>query len=310
MDEQRFDRLSRAIGSRSTRRQAIAVGIGGLAGTAAGRSNEASAQLVPCQITCPPIVQGNDPTLCGAMVTFQILPDAGTTCTGIVCNATSGTLFPVGSTPVHCNDIDGRADCDFTITILDADIPVVTCLADVEVTGPDPSTVNYAIPTGTDNCSPVTVVCDPPSGSNFVAGTTVVTCTATDPSNQTSSCEFNITVIPDVTSTPTDTPEPTSTATLEATSTSPVETINPGTETAVPTSTAESTEAPATVAPGVPTATPPGGATNLPNTGAGNDGPGTATKLLPIAVGGAGLAFLARLGLRQRPSEVNLPVDE
>lgn len=39
-----------------------------------------------------------------------------------------------------------------------------------------------------------TVVCDPPSGSAFPVGTTVVTCTATDSSGNTSTCTFTVTV--------------------------------------------------------------------------------------------------------------------
>ena len=80
MDGQRLDQLAKAIGKRGTRRQALRVGIAGAAGLAAVRHHDASATLLPCAITCPPIAQVNDPSLCGALVTFQVLPEPGTAC--------------------------------------------------------------------------------------------------------------------------------------------------------------------------------------------------------------------------------------
>ncbi|MFQ5494965.1 MAG: HYR domain-containing protein [Phycisphaerae bacterium] len=51
-------------------------------------------------------------------------------------------------------------------------------------------------PGATDNCDagPVSVVCDPPSGTAFTIGTTTVTCTATDACGLQSSCSFDVTV--------------------------------------------------------------------------------------------------------------------
>ena len=49
--------------------------------------------------------------------------------------------------------------------------------------------------TATDDCDPEPVVmCDPPSGSTFKAGTTTVTCTATDASGNESTSTFDVTV--------------------------------------------------------------------------------------------------------------------
>jgi HYR domain/SdrD B-like domain len=55
--------------------------------------------------------------------------------------------------------------------------------------------VTYDMPTATDNCggSP-TVACDPVPGSIFQKGATTVTCTATDPHEQTAQCTFTVTV--------------------------------------------------------------------------------------------------------------------
>ena len=51
-----------------------------------------------------------------------------------------------------------------------------------------------------DDCDPApVVVSDPPSGSTFHTGTTVVTSTATDASGNVSTCTFNVTVAADTT---------------------------------------------------------------------------------------------------------------
>jgi hypothetical protein len=52
--------------------------------------------------------------------------------------------------------------------------------------------VNFPTPTATDTCM-VTVACAPPSGTCFPRGSTTVTCTATDTSNNTASCSFTVT---------------------------------------------------------------------------------------------------------------------
>ena len=55
---------------------------------------------------------------------------------------------------------------------------------------------NYLTPTVTDNCPGATVLCAPPSGSNFPAGVTTVTCRATDVAGNKDSCSFAVTVNP------------------------------------------------------------------------------------------------------------------
>jgi hypothetical protein len=79
----------------------------------------------------------------------------------------------------------------------DAQPPTITCPASVTTTA---STVNatcqvvaYA-PSASDNCPNAMVVCAPSSGSCFPVGTSTVTCTATDESNNTASCTFTLTV--------------------------------------------------------------------------------------------------------------------
>lgn len=76
--------------------------------------------------------------------------------------------------------------------------PVIACSLDLDVVaavpGSDNASINYPAPAVTDNCPDVTVVCSPPSSSNFPLGTTQVICVATDSGGATASCSFNVTV--------------------------------------------------------------------------------------------------------------------
>ncbi|MFT4590664.1 MAG: hypothetical protein ACI8QF_004796, partial [Limisphaerales bacterium] len=70
-------------------------------------------------------------------------------------------------------------------------------VADITVQGsgvPCAAIVNFDV-TATDNCPGVVVTSSPASGSSFVEGTTVVTVTATDASGNTSTRNFNVTVV-------------------------------------------------------------------------------------------------------------------
>ncbi len=78
------------------------------------------------------------------------------------------------------------------------------CPEDIEVAS-DPGTcsavVEYAV-SATDDCSEVSIVCDPPSGSEFPQGETMVTCTATDGDENSAECSFQVTVTGDGTGVP------------------------------------------------------------------------------------------------------------
>ena len=57
--------------------------------------------------------------------------------------------------------------------------------------------INYE-PIATDNCGgPVTVICDPPSGTMFPVGTTTVTYTAVDDASNVTTASFTVTVTDD-----------------------------------------------------------------------------------------------------------------
>lgn len=85
----------------------------------------------------------------------------------------------------------------------DTDPPEIVCPPDIPMMNiaqcEGGAFVTYDDPEVTDDC-PVTVVCNPPSGSFFPCGsngapqTTVVTCTATDQAGNVSTCTFDVTV--------------------------------------------------------------------------------------------------------------------
>ena len=151
---------------------------------------------------CPAnIEQNNDPGQCGALVTFSAA--ANDNCPGatVSYSHTSGSFFPVGTTPVTITAIDAvgnTSSCTFNVIIKDTEAPVITCPADITV-GNDPgqcgADVSFAA-SATDNCtaSP-SLDYSIASGSFFAAGTTTtVTVIATDASGNTSACTFTVTV--------------------------------------------------------------------------------------------------------------------
>jgi len=120
-------------------------------------------------------------------------------------NLTTGAATLVGGIAVGGLAVQGIAvapppSCSFTVTVNDTQPPVITCPGNITavtaVACPPASstTVTFTTPTASDNCPGVTVVCSPPSGSTFAVGTTTVTCTATDATNNTATCSFTVTV--------------------------------------------------------------------------------------------------------------------
>jgi hypothetical protein len=70
--------------------------------------------------------------------------------------------------------------------------PSITVSNDLNQCG---AIVNFAPPGTTDPCDDLSPVCNPPSGSLFSIGTTMVTCSVTNSSAQTDTCTFNVTVV-------------------------------------------------------------------------------------------------------------------
>ncbi len=152
---------------------------------------------------CPAnITVNNTPGACGAIVNYTT-PVGVDNCPGVTTVRTaglaSGSTFPIGTTTntYVATDAGGRtATCTFTVTVNDAQAPVISCPSNITVTTPVGSctaVVPFTV-TATDNCPGTTIVSVPASGSVFPLGTTTVTSTATDPSGNTATCSFTVTV--------------------------------------------------------------------------------------------------------------------
>lgn len=156
-------------------------------------------------MTCPNLNRTSDPGQCGAMVTYA--PNVVENCPNAVLTVTSGlasgSFFPVGVSTINLKVTDGAnltTSCVFTVTVTDAQNPVITCPANIVRSaslGTCTAVVDYATPTATDNCPGVSSGIVPPSkssGSVFSKGTTSVIWEATDGAGRTARCTFTVTV--------------------------------------------------------------------------------------------------------------------
>ena len=162
-------------------------------------------------ITAPAnIVVNNNPGVCGATVTYNT-PVGTDNCSGVttfVSGLGSGSLFPIGTTTetYRVTDPSGQtASCSFTVTVIDNEVPSITCPANVTactnvVTGIAPVAAS-------DNCAgtfvkfvttgaTATFGNNDASGTTFNIGTTTVTYTVIDASNNSSNCSFTVVVNP------------------------------------------------------------------------------------------------------------------
>ena len=103
---------------------------------------------------CPSdITVDNDPGVCGAVVLYNIPSASGADVNQIdTTGLKSGNLFPIGVTPQawELDFGDGIKDtCSFTVTVVDAEAPVIDCPGDTVVStdqGECHAVVNYKIP--------------------------------------------------------------------------------------------------------------------------------------------------------------------
>jgi hypothetical protein len=165
--------------------------------------------ILPPDPQCPgDITLNTDPGQCYA--TFAIPdpiddcdPNPIKTCqlSGATIGNGSTTQFEKGVTIVDCivQDASGNTNtCNFTVTVVDNEDPVITCPANITVAVPGcqgAAEVFFPAPTVSDNCPMVSYVCSHQPGDIFPCGVTTVTCTATDMAGNTSTCTFTIEVI-------------------------------------------------------------------------------------------------------------------
>ncbi len=155
---------------------------------------------VPPLLVCP-----DDTTLiaapgeCGRI--FEYTVDAQDNCSDVtvVTSRQSGDMFYLGlwDIMVVASDSAGNTDtCIFYVTVEDDQPPTVYCPDPITVpndSGQCGAVVDF-LPTISDNCPFATYSADPPSGSFFLAGTTLVTVAGTDNLGQYDTCQFSITV--------------------------------------------------------------------------------------------------------------------
>ncbi|MBI3843183.1 MAG: HYR domain-containing protein, partial [Planctomycetes bacterium] len=157
---------------------------------------------VPPSIVCPSDISAECDSPSGAVVTFT--PLTADTCDAspaINCSPASGSTFGFGTTSVTCFATDAHGNssgtCSFNVSVADTTAPALSCPASFSDTTPQPGgkIVNYTV-TAPDTCDIApSIVCNPPSGSNFPLGTTTVNCSATDNSGNSATCTFDITII-------------------------------------------------------------------------------------------------------------------
>jgi lysophospholipase L1-like esterase len=88
------------------------------------------------------------------------------------------------------------AGCGSPVRPTPIDPPRISCPASAtEQVAAAPAIVTYQPPTVIGGATPVTTTCSPTSGSSLPAGSTPVSCTATDAQTRTASCTFSITVM-------------------------------------------------------------------------------------------------------------------
>ena len=161
---------------------------------------------IPPQITCPPPLSTNtDLGVCGAVVAYPT-PTATDNCSATVARTSglaSSVAFPVGTSSVVFTATDASnntSTCSFTVTVIDNENPVIvfpcpTPLSKNTDLGICGAVVTFATPTAADNCSPtVARTSGLASGATFPVGTSTVVFTASDPSGNTESCSFSVTV--------------------------------------------------------------------------------------------------------------------
>lgn len=152
----------------------------------------------PPLLSMPEVVTKEATSASGAIVTFSVggisFVDPSPT---VTCDHTSGVLYPLGTTVVHCTATDSFSSTSgsFNIVVTDTVPPVLTLPAPISViTAGTSAVVTYTV-TATDAIDgSVTPFCSPASGSTFGLGTTTVECSAHDSHANSVTGSFTVTV--------------------------------------------------------------------------------------------------------------------
>ena len=172
---------------------------------AAGNTDSCSTTLTLYDITlpeavCQPITVALNGTGNASIVAEDVNNGSSDACgigsLSIDINSFSCANLGANTVTLTVTDVNGnQSTCTAEVTVVDNTAPSITCPANISVSN-DPgqcgAVVNFTVQ-ASDNCS-VTVSSTPASGNVFAVGTTTVTATAVDQSNNTSTCSFSVTV--------------------------------------------------------------------------------------------------------------------
>ena len=138
----------------------------------------------------------------GAQVDFSVAAsDVVDGIVPVVCDHTSGDVFPLGHTTMNCTATDHAGNSTssfFDIFVEDTTPPDIATNPDmtIEATSPAGAAATFSNPSATDLVdTSVDVSCDHASGSVFAFGHTKVTCTATDDFGNHASSFFDVFVV-------------------------------------------------------------------------------------------------------------------
>jgi Fibronectin type III domain/HYR domain len=163
--------------------------------TLSAYSNEVSGQTptlaTPLSIMCSaPTATSTDGNPVKVQVSTTVA--GGTPPVATTCSPASGSLFPVGSTPVTCSAVDtlkATASCSTAVVVNGPPPPPTITCPQPKATSTDGQAVPLTFaPTVSGGVDPLNVSCTPPSGSLFPVGTTTLTCTVTDALGRKASC--------------------------------------------------------------------------------------------------------------------------
>ena len=139
----------------------------------------------------------NDLNNCGAIVNWAVPTFTDNCGATMVSSNNSGQYFSVGTHTVTYTVSDNAENvsiCSFDLTVIDAQVPTISCPAPIESCDP---VISYNLPVISDNCGIQSFVqtAGLPSGI-FPVGTTTNVFMATDIHGNNSTCSFTVTIHP------------------------------------------------------------------------------------------------------------------
>lgn len=184
-----------------------------------GNTSTCTAQVTvvdnePPTIACPPDLQYPFyPDLCLALVSappFTLTDNCEVT---YLEHSLTGATNSIAATPIkdiifnegwtHCtylaqDQCGNTTTCSFSIFVFDPETPTITCPSSINIGAPPNSNgtnVFWTEPIANDNCSTPFVNSNYQSGNFFMCGVTVVNYTATDASDNSATCSFQVRVL-------------------------------------------------------------------------------------------------------------------